>query len=94
MDRHAPTYPENLEHIREQLKEQGLAPEFSPTPIEVLKVVDEKPPKEQPWVFSPPEKRSSSRVKYQCPSCQAKAWSNAKVDLICGAGEIPMDTDQ
>lgn len=94
MDRHAPTEPENLEHIRELLKEQGLAPKFSPAPIEVLNGVDEKPPKEQPWVFSPPKKRPSSRVKYQCPSCQAKAWANAEVELICGACEIPMETDQ
>ena len=84
MDRHAPTEPEKLERVREQLKEQGLAPEFSPPPITVLKEIENTAPREQPWIYSPPFKRESTRVKFQCPECQAKAWANEDVELVCG----------
>lgn len=91
LDRHAPIEPSELQPLRTLLQEKGLSPSFGPTPVELLEQAPEvnPPPEGKPWVFNPPPKRPSTRVKYQCPTCQAKAWAKEDVELVCGAcGEI------
>ena len=81
LDRHAPVKPEAQAAHQRALEAAGVKIEVTPAPMVAL-------PTEvagKPAVWEPPPKKPPTRFKFNCPTCETKAWAAADASILCGA---------
>ena len=85
-DRHAPRTGYDSAKRQQQLRDAGVAVAVSPEPAHTIKPISP----DVSVVIEPPPARENDRVRYQCPTCDTRAWAKAGTDLRCGNCDVEL----